>query len=139
MLHALIINGLMGLGFSALFLLFGPQLYRSMGGQAGSLDAALSYSNVVFAGNALVWLMNALASCIRGTGNMLVPSAAVCIGVALRVPLSPLLIFGIGPIPAMGIAGGGAAVLVTTALTAAVLACYLLSRHSLEHFHAERG
>ena len=129
-LHALIINGLLGLGFSALFLLFGPQLYRAMGGQAGSLDAALRYSDVVFGGNVLVWLMNALASAIPGTGNMLVPSAAVCIGVALLVPLSPLLISGYGPIPAMGIAGGGAAVVLTTALTAAVLAWYILSRHS---------
>ena len=61
--------------------------------------------------------MNALASAIRGTGNMLVPSAAVCVGVALLVPLSPVLIFGYGPIPAMGIAGAGAAVLLTTGLT----------------------
>jgi putative MATE family efflux protein len=130
-LHALIINGLLGVLFSVLFLLFGPQIYRAMGGEGASLDAALRYSNVVFAGNILVWLLNALASAIRGTGNMLVPSAAVCIGVLLLVPLSPLLIFGYGPIPAMGIAGGGAAVLLTTALTAAVLAVYILSRHSL--------
>ncbi len=34
--------------------------------------------------------MNALASVIRGTGNMLVPSLAVCLGVVLLVPLSPL-------------------------------------------------
>ena len=130
-LHALIVNGLLGLCFSLAFLLLGPQLYRSMGGQAGSLDAALQYSDVVFAGNVLVWLMNALASSVRGTGNMLVPSAAVCVGVALLVPLSPLLIFGYGPIPAMGVAGAGVAVVLTTALTAAVLAWYVLSRHSL--------
>ena len=62
---------------------------------------------------------------------MLVPSAAVCIGVALLVPLSPLLIFGYGPIPAMGIAGGGLAVVLTTVLTAAVLAWYILSGRSV--------
>jgi MATE family, multidrug efflux pump len=33
--------------------------------RGGSLKAALLYSNVVFAGNAVVWLMNALASVIR--------------------------------------------------------------------------
>lgn len=75
--------------------------------------------------------MNALASVIRGTGNMLVPSLAVCVGVVLLIPLSPLLIFGYGPVPGLGIAGGGAAVLVTTALTALVLTGYILSRHSL--------
>ena len=116
---------------TALFLLAGPALYRAMGGERGSLDAALQYSNVVFGGTVLVWLMNALASVLRGTGNMFVPSAAICIGVVILIPLSPLLIFGYGPFPALGIAGGGWAVLLTTALTALVLAWYVLSGRSL--------
>jgi len=126
-LHALLINLALGLATSALFLAFGRPIYRVMGGEGASLEAALRYSNVVFAGNVLLWVMNALASVIRGTGNMLVPSLAVCTGVVLLVPLSPVLIFGFGPLPALGIAGGGAAVVLTTALTLAVLAWYVLS------------
>lgn len=129
--HAILINLALGLTFSALFLLAGPALYRAMGGQHGSLAAALQYSNVVFGGTVLVWLMNAMASVIRGTGNMFIPSAAICIGVVILIPLSPLLIFGYGPIPALGIAGGGFAVLLTTALTAVVLTWYVLSGRSL--------
>lgn len=130
-MHAVIINLALGLSFSALVLGFGPALYRAMGGQGGSLAAALLYSNIVFAGTPLVWLMNGLASVIRGTGNMFVPSAALCLGVALLLPLSPGLIFGLGPLPALGIAGGAVAVLVTTCLTTCILAWYLLSGRSL--------
>ena len=126
-LHAIIINCALGLVFSALFLVFGPALYRSMGGRDASLDAALQYSTVVFAGNIAVWLMNALASVIRGTGNMFVPALAICLSVVLLVPLSPLLIFGWGPIPALGVAGGGWAVVLTNIVTAGVLGMYLLS------------
>jgi putative MATE family efflux protein len=126
-LHAVVVNLALGLGFSALVIGFGPTLYRALGGEGASLEAALQYSNVVFAGNALLWLMNALASVIRGTGNMMLPSIAVCLGVMLLVPLSPLLILGLGPIPAMGMAGAGVAVVLTTALTTAVLAWYLLA------------
>ena len=129
--HAIVINVALGIAFSALFLAFGPSLYRAMGGEAGSLAAALRYSNVVFAGTVLVWLMNALASVIRGTGNMFVPSAAICVSVALLIPLSPLLIFGFGPMPGLGIAGGAAAVLFTTALTTLVLGWYILSGRSV--------
>ena len=88
-LHAIIINLLLGLTFSVLVLAFGPSLYGALGGEGESLEAALLYSNVVFAGVGLVWLMNGLASVIRGTGNMLVPSLATCIGVVVLVPLAP--------------------------------------------------
>ena len=129
--HALLINGGLGLLFSALVIGFGPPLYALLGGEGASLEAALAYSNVVFAGTVLVWLMNALASVIRGTGNMLVPSLAICLGVAALVPLSPLFIFGAGPLPPLGMAGAGVAVIVTTAVTTAVLAWYLLAGRSL--------
>jgi len=82
--------------------------------------------------------MNALASVIRGTGNMLIPSLAICIGVALLVPLSPLLIFGFGPMPALGIAGGGVAVVLTTVLMIAVLAWYILSGRCLVRLRRAR-
>jgi Na+-driven multidrug efflux pump len=75
--------------------------------------------------------MNALASVVRGTGNMLVPSLAVCGGVLLLVPLSPLLIFGLGPVRGFGIAGGALAVLLTTALSAGALGWYLWAGHSV--------
>jgi putative MATE family efflux protein len=136
--HALLINVVLGLATSALFLVFGRQLYAAMGGRGGSLEAAMQYSNVVFAGNILVWVMNGLASVIRGTGNMLFPSMVVCIGVSLLIPLSPLFIFGFGPMPALGIAGGGVAVVATTALMAAILAWYILRGDSIVRFRVAR-
>ena len=137
-LHAVVINVLLGFGFSVLVLLFGPSLYRAMGGEGASLRAALLYSNVVFAGNVLLWLMNAFASVIRGTGNMLVPAMVICVGVAVLVPLSPCLIFGLGPFPALGIAGGGVALVLTYATGTAVLAWYVLSGRNLVRLRLAR-
>jgi Na+-driven multidrug efflux pump len=105
-----------------------------MGGEGASLNAALVYSNIVFAGTVLVWLMNALASVIRGGGNMWLPSVWICVGVVLLVPLSPLLIFGLGPVPALGIAGAGAAVVATTALTTLALGWYIAAGRSVARF-----
>ena len=138
MLHAVLINVALGLFFSVLLLLLGPALYRGMGGSGASLDAALRYSNVVFAGNVLLWLMNALASVVRGTGNMKVPAWVICGGVFLLVPLSPALIFGIGPFPALGVAGGGAALVVFYAGGTAVLLWYILSGRNVARFRKAR-
>src|ERR1700722_1097388 len=79
-LHALVINIALGALFSAVMLAFGRPIYRALGGAGGELDAALAYSNVVFAGNVLLWTMNGLASAIRGTGNMLMTALVTCIG-----------------------------------------------------------
>jgi Na+-driven multidrug efflux pump len=116
----------LGVLFSVLVLSFGRPLYRALGGSGGSLEAALAYSNVVFVATPAVWLMNGLASVIRGTGNMAVPALAVCFGVVLLIPLSPMLIFGLGPIPAMGVTGAGIAVLTTTVATMLALGCYIV-------------
>jgi putative MATE family efflux protein len=137
-MHALIINVALGALFSIVMLMFGRPIYQALGGEGGELDAALRYSNIVFAGNVLLWAMNALASTIRGTGNMLVPASVTCAGVVLLVPLSPCLIFGIGPFPALGIAGGGAAVVLFYAGATAVLAWYILSGRNVARLRLSR-
>ena len=130
-LHAILINLALGLAFTVVMVTVGRPIYRALGGTGGELEAALAYSNVVFAGNVLLWLLNGLASVIRGTGNMLVPAAVICVGVVVLVPLSPALIFGLGPFPALGIAGGGVALLSFYAAGTAVLAWYILSGRNI--------
>jgi Na+-driven multidrug efflux pump len=102
-----------------------------MGGTGASLSAALVYSNVVFAGAILVWTFNSLASVIRGSGNMAVPAIVTTVGAAVLIPLSPCLILGWGPFPALGVAGGAIAVVAYYALGSIALAAYLWSGKSL--------
>jgi putative MATE family efflux protein len=137
-LHAVVINVAIGALFSIVMLAFGRPIYRALGGEGGELEAALAYSNVVFAGNVLLWVMNGLANTIRGTGNMLVPAAVTLIGVVLLVPLSPVLIFGLGPLPGLGIAGGGVALVLYNAAGAAVLAWYVLSGRNVARLRLSR-
>src|SRR5471032_2053771 len=107
---AVAITVVLGAATTVLALLFGPKLYALMGGREGSLAAAVTYSTLVFAGAVPLWLFNSFAAIIRGTGNMFFPSAVVTAGAFVLIPLSPLLIFGYGPFPQLGIAGGAAAV-----------------------------
>ncbi|MEJ0069176.1 MAG: MATE family efflux transporter [Pseudomonadota bacterium] len=130
-IHALLIAAILGGSFTIAVIGGGPWLYRTMGGDGATLDAALTYSNVVFAGALLLWLMNTLASILRGTGNMLLPAIVICAGALVLIPLSPALIFGWGPLPRLGIAGGGVAVLLYYGIGSLVLAICLRAPGSI--------
>src|SRR5258706_8071391 len=110
-IHALIITTALGVTFSVAMLAGGRALYTLMGGRDAVLEAALTYSNLLFAGIVLLWIFNALASVLRGTGNMALPAIVTAAGAVLVIPLAPVLIFGWGPFPRWGVAGGAAAVL----------------------------
>ncbi|MEO5735953.1 MAG: MATE family efflux transporter [Variovorax sp.] len=130
-LHAIVIALGFGVAFSLALLLGGRWLYTMMGGSGAALEAALTYSHWVFAGAILVWLFNSLAAVIRGTGNMAVPANVTVVGVLFLIPVSPLLIFGWGPIPGMGIAGGAIALLLYYLFGTLALLAYLRSSRSL--------
>jgi len=130
-LHALVIALVFGLTFTVALLTGGRWLYSAMGGSGASLDAALTYSAVVFSGAVLGWLFHSLANVIRGTGNMAVPALITVIGVVVLIPLSPCLIFGWGPLPRFGVAGGAVAVLIYYAIGSLALAAYLRSGKSV--------
>jgi putative MATE family efflux protein len=108
-------------------LVFGPKLYALMGGRDGSLAAAATYSAVAFSAAIPLWLFNSFAAVIRGTGNMFFPAAVTAVGAVVLIPLSPVLIFGIGPFPNLGIAGGAAAVVLYYVIGAAIFAFYIWS------------
>ena len=130
-LHALLIAAVFALVFMITVVAGGRSLYTRMGGSGGALDAAMVYSNWVFGGALLVWLFNTLSAVIRGTGNMALPAYVTVAGAVLLLPLSPLLIFGWGPLPGLGIAGGAIALLLYYLAGSAVLAAYLWSPRSL--------
>jgi putative MATE family efflux protein len=125
--HAVAIALICGALTSAAVLLGGPSLYALMGGRGDSLAAAIAYSNLVFAGALPLWLFNSLAAVIRGTGNIYFPATVVAVGALLLVPLSPCLIFGIGPFPHLGIVGGAAAVVSYYVVGSIIFAIYIWS------------
>jgi len=124
---AVVITVLLGASTTMLAIFFGPKLYALMGGREGSLAAAATYSAIVFAGAIPLWLFNSFAAVIRGTGNMFFPAAVVTVGAFILVPLSPLLIFGLGPFPKLGIAGGAVAVLAYYVIGCLIFATYIWS------------
>src|SRR5262249_57402666 len=91
--------------FSAALLIGGPWLYRALGGDGEILAAALAYSNAIFAGALAYWVLGTLTSVVRGTGQPGVLAIVYIAAELLHIALVPILVFGWGPVPPLGVAG----------------------------------
>ena len=124
-LHAVVIGAVAGLLTSVLFLAFGPALYHALGGRGEVLEQAARYSGVLFFGAVLIWLLNTLASVLRGTGDMRVPSVTLLVSSALQIAIGGALGLGIGPIPSYGMPGIAVGQIVATGAGVAFLVWWL--------------
>ena len=125
--HGVVIAAGMAAAFAAVLLTAGPAVYASMGGSGAALDAAIEYSNVMFAGAFVYWLLGALTSAVRGAGRAMVLAVVYVGAELLHIALTPVLVFGLGPVPPLGVAGAAAATLTSFGLAAVVLAWYVAS------------
>jgi len=114
-----------------LLLLGAPFIFRWMGGRGEVLSSAFAYANVAFSGAVSICMLNLLGSAVRGTGNMGLPAAVIVGSVIAHILISPVLIFGFGPVPALGPAGAGWGLIVPFGAGSLVLFAYLRSSRSL--------
>src|SRR5262250_3255863 len=105
--HAFLLALAVAAIYSTVLLLGAPFLFRWMGGRDEMLSDALAYANVALGGAVVICVSNLLGNAVRGTGNMSFPASVLVGCVVVHIAISPVLIFGFGPLPALGPAGAG--------------------------------
>jgi putative MATE family efflux protein len=126
-MHALVIGLIAGITYAVIFITFGPVFYSILGGNGEVLAEANAFSNVLFLGAVGVWVMNALASVVRGTGNMRVSALVILGSSAVQIVIGGILGLGFGPIPRLGLVGVAIGTIVATAGASIFLIWYLVT------------
>ena len=91
---------------SALFM--GPYVRTSASSQEAIADAVI-YGRIVCIGSLGAFLEGCWTKVHQAQGNMRLPMVAQIVGAVTNIALDPLLIFGLGPVPALGVAGAALA------------------------------
>ena len=119
-------------GLSALIAVAGwwlaPHLLAAMGTPPASLALAEDYLRVIFVAMPTIYLFAFLSAALRGTGDARTPFRFLLLSVVLDIVFNPLLIFGVGPFPQLGIAGAAWATVLAQSVALVGLLLYLRSR-----------
>ena len=111
---------------------FNDQIFLLLGASETILPEIWAYMKYWWPGGWMMVLMIVMNSCMRAVGNTKLPSMMMLISAILNAILDPILIFGLGPVPEMGISG---AALATTLCWSIVVVIMLLSLAKIDLLH----
>ncbi|TFH86645.1 MATE family efflux transporter [Billgrantia azerbaijanica] len=110
-----------GVALSVLGLATLEPLFRLLGADTALMPHVRDYMGVWYLGAAAVIVPRVLNSVLRAQGNTLVPGLTMALAALLNGVLDWLLIFGAGPLPALGVSGAALATLLSWSAMALAL------------------
>lgn len=123
--QAMLWNGLHGIVLTVVCIAVMPG-FLSMFTQRGEIiDLGVRYCNIAFSFSLAVALSMTMEKIFQATGRMMITMICMMSGCVANIILDPLMIFGIGPFPAMGIEGAALATGIGQTLGLVIyLVCY---------------
>ena len=110
-------------------------LLIAMSTPADSLPLAVAYMRVIFLALPWLYMYAFVMAVLRGAGDSKTPFYFMLLSVGIDIALNPVFIFGLGPVPRLGIAGSALATFVAQAVSLIALIRHLYRRHHILCLH----
>jgi putative MATE family efflux protein len=107
--QAIILALLASVPFALAGIVYAQDLLRLMGADDWTLTHGYRYMQWMLGGNAVIMLLFVINAIFRGAGDAAIAMRVLWLANGVNIVLDPILIFGFGPIPAMGLEGAAIA------------------------------
>ena len=116
-----------------------PFILRVLGGSEEVVGQGVPYIRIMFLGSFAMIFTVVLSSVLRAAGDAITPLKILTLATVLNIGLDPLLIFGWGPFPRLGVAGSALATVIARGLGAALLLWIFLRGNGVIHLKIARA
>jgi putative MATE family efflux protein len=114
-----------------------PALLAAMKTPPQSLPLAIAYMRVIFCALPSLYMYAFVMAVLRAAGDSKTPFYFMLLSVGLDISLNPVFIFGLGPVPRLGIAGSAFATFIAQTISLTAMVHHLYRRRHLLCLHGE--
>ena len=128
--QAILLSTIVSICISIVGIFYAEDILRLMGGSESLIASGASYTRILLGFNIVITFLFLLNGIFRGAGDANIAMWALSIANLFNIILDPLLIFGIGPFPELGLKGAAIATTIGRSIGVAFQLYILLSGSS---------
>ncbi|MEJ7588302.1 MAG: MATE family efflux transporter [Ferruginibacter sp.] len=121
-MQSILISLAITIGISIMGFIYAADILRLMGAEEAAIEEGIGYTRIIMGGSLVIMLLFLINGIFRGAGDAMMAMKSLWLANVCNIILCPILIRGLGPIPAYGVTGAAMA----TTIGRGIGVCYQL-------------